>query len=82
MNSSTGALRRAQQQRLQRFRATADAKPVRLQGLPNGRGWVRTSDLSRVRRFEIRSDNEDVPLDTEGITLRPKGAVPIQLVAR
>jgi cytochrome P450 len=35
-----------------------------------------------LQRFEIRSDNEDVPLDTEGITLRPKGAVPIQLAAR
>ena len=35
-----------------------------------------------LQRFEIRSDREDVPLDTEGITLRPKGAVPIQLAAR
>jgi cytochrome P450 len=35
-----------------------------------------------LQRFEIRSRREDVPLDTEGITLRPKGAVPIQLVAR
>ena len=35
-----------------------------------------------LQRFRIRSDQEDVPLDTEGITLRPKGAVPIQLAAR
>ena len=28
------------------------------------------------------ADQDDVPLDTEGITLRPKGAVPIQLAAR
>ena len=35
-----------------------------------------------LQRFEIRSYREDVPLDTEGITLRPKGAVPIQLAAR
>jgi cytochrome P450 len=35
-----------------------------------------------LQRFRISSDQEDVPLDTEGITLRPKGAVPIQLAAR
>jgi len=35
-----------------------------------------------LQRFEIRSDREAVPLDTEGITLRPKGAVPLQLAAR
>jgi cytochrome P450 len=35
-----------------------------------------------LQRFRIRSDQEVVPLDTEGITLRPKGAVPIQLAAR
>jgi cytochrome P450 len=35
-----------------------------------------------LQRFRISSDQEDVPLDTAGITLRPKGAVPIQLAAR
>jgi cytochrome P450 len=35
-----------------------------------------------LQRFEIRSLRKDVALDTEGITLRPKGAVPIQLAAR
>jgi cytochrome P450 len=35
-----------------------------------------------LQHFRISSDQEDVPLDTEGITLRPKGAVPIQLAAR
>ena len=35
-----------------------------------------------LQRFEIRSHRKDVPLDTEGITLRPKGTVPIQLAAR
>ena len=35
-----------------------------------------------LQRFRIRSDQEDVPLDTEGITLRPRGAVPIQPAAR
>lgn len=35
-----------------------------------------------LQRFQIRSHQETVPLDTEGITLRPKGAVPIQLAAR
>ena len=35
-----------------------------------------------LQRFWISSDQEDVPLDTEGITLRPKGAVPIRLAAR
>jgi cytochrome P450 len=35
-----------------------------------------------LQRFRIRSEQEDVPLDTAGITLRPKGAVPIQPTAR
>jgi cytochrome P450 len=35
-----------------------------------------------LQRFEINSAQEEVRLDTEGITLRPKGAVPIQLAAR
>jgi cytochrome P450 len=35
-----------------------------------------------LQRFEIRSDQDDVPLDTHGITLRPKGAVPLTLAAR
>ena len=35
-----------------------------------------------LQRFEMGSDQEDVPPDTEGITLRPKGVVPIQLAAR
>ena len=35
-----------------------------------------------LQRFRIHSDQQDVPLDTEGITLRPKGAVPIQSAAR
>jgi hypothetical protein len=35
-----------------------------------------------LQRFQIRSGREDVPLDTEGITLRPRGAVPIQPAAR
>ena len=35
-----------------------------------------------LQRFEVHSHQDDVPLDTEGITLRPKGAVPIQLAAR
>jgi cytochrome P450 len=35
-----------------------------------------------LQRFQIRSHQATVPLDTEGITLRPKGAVPIQLAAR
>jgi cytochrome P450 len=34
------------------------------------------------QRFRIRSDQAAVPLDTEGITLRPKGPVPIQPTAR
>jgi cytochrome P450 len=33
-------------------------------------------------RFTIHSQLDDVPLDTEGITLRPKGPVPIRLAAR
>lgn len=33
-------------------------------------------------RFTIHSERDDVALDTEGITLRPKGAVPIRLAAR
>jgi hypothetical protein len=32
--------------------------------------------------FRISSDQDTVPLDTAGITLRPKGAVPIRLAAR
>jgi cytochrome P450 len=35
-----------------------------------------------VRRFRIRSDLDAVPLDTIGITLRPRGAVPIRLTPR
>lgn len=41
---------------------------------PSDRGY----DEQRVR---IRS-HEDVPLDAEGVTLWPKGAVPIQPTAR
>jgi hypothetical protein len=35
-----------------------------------------------LQRFRIGSEQEDVPLDTAGITLRPKGAVPIEPTAR
>jgi cytochrome P450 len=35
-----------------------------------------------LQRVRIRSHKEDVPLDTQGLTLRPKGAVPIQPTAR
>jgi cytochrome P450/NADPH-cytochrome P450 reductase len=35
-----------------------------------------------LQRFRIDSQLEDVPLDSEGITLRPKGAVPIRLGPR
>jgi cytochrome P450 len=35
-----------------------------------------------LQRFQIHSDLEEVPLDTEGITLRPKHAVPIRLAGR
>jgi cytochrome P450 len=35
-----------------------------------------------LQRFRIRSLQEDVPLDTQGITLRPKGAVLVQPTAR
>lgn len=35
-----------------------------------------------LRRYEIHSEHEDVPLDTHGITLRPRGAVRIRLTAR
>jgi cytochrome P450 len=35
-----------------------------------------------LQRFEIRGQRTDVPLDTEGLTLRPKGAVPLQLASR
>jgi cytochrome P450 len=35
-----------------------------------------------LARFEVHSTQEDVPLDTRGITLRPQGAVPIRLTAR
>jgi cytochrome P450 len=33
-------------------------------------------------RFTIHSELDDVPLDTEGITLRPKGPVPVRLTPR
>jgi hypothetical protein len=42
---------------------------------PSGRGY----DEQRVR---IRSNKEGVPLDTEGVTLWPESAVPIQPTAR
>jgi cytochrome P450 len=35
-----------------------------------------------LQRFRIRSDQDDLPLDTEGITLRPRGAVLIRPAAR
>jgi len=35
-----------------------------------------------LQRFQVHSDDEPVPLDTQGITLRPGRAVPIQLTAR
>ena len=35
-----------------------------------------------LQRFQIGSVQERVPLDTQGITLRPKGAVPIHLRGR
>lgn len=35
-----------------------------------------------LQRVRIRSHKEDVPLDTAGFTLRPKGAVPMQPTAR
>jgi cytochrome P450 len=35
-----------------------------------------------LQRFQIRSEQDRVPLDTQGITLRPKGVVPIQPAAR
>ena len=35
-----------------------------------------------LQRLRICSEDEHVPLDTQGITLRPKGPVPIQLAAR
>jgi cytochrome P450 len=35
-----------------------------------------------LQRFRIRSEQEDVPLDTAGITLQPSGAVPIHPTAR
>jgi cytochrome P450 len=35
-----------------------------------------------LQRLRIRSEQERVPLDTQGITLRPKGAVPIQPARR
>jgi cytochrome P450 len=35
-----------------------------------------------LQRFQIRSELDAVPLDTDGITLRPRGAVPILLTAR
>jgi cytochrome P450 len=35
-----------------------------------------------LQRFRIDSELEEVPVDSEGITLRPKGAVPIRPAAR
>jgi hypothetical protein len=35
-----------------------------------------------LQRFELKSKQEGVPLDTQGITLRPKGAVPIHPAPR
>jgi hypothetical protein len=35
-----------------------------------------------LQRVRIRSHNEDVQLYTQGVTLRSKGAVPIQPTAR
>jgi cytochrome P450 len=35
-----------------------------------------------LQRFQIRSEQERVPLDTEGITLRPRGVVPVQPAVR
>jgi cytochrome P450 len=35
-----------------------------------------------LQRFHVHSEQEDVPLDTEGITLRPKGAVAIRPATR
>ena len=35
-----------------------------------------------LQRFQISSRQESVPLDTEGITLRPRGTVPVQPTAR
>jgi cytochrome P450 len=35
-----------------------------------------------LQRFRIHSQSEHVPLDTQGVTLRPKGAVRIRLAAR
>jgi cytochrome P450 len=35
-----------------------------------------------LQRFQIHSQLQAVPLDTEGITLRPRGAVPIRPAAR
>jgi cytochrome P450 len=34
-----------------------------------------------LQRFRIHSPPEDVPLDTQGITLRPQGVVPIRITA-
>jgi cytochrome P450 len=35
-----------------------------------------------LQRFEVHSDQDDVALDTQGITLRPRGVVPVRLTAR
>jgi cytochrome P450 len=35
-----------------------------------------------LQRFDVHSQHERVPLDTQGITLRPRQAVPIQLTPR
>ena len=55
--------------------------PARLHriALRDARGRDRVGVL--LQRVRI-SHKEDVPLDTEGVTLRPKGAVPIQPTAR
>jgi cytochrome P450 len=35
-----------------------------------------------LQRFEVHSTQQDVPLETKSITLRPHGPVPIRLTAR
>jgi cytochrome P450 len=35
-----------------------------------------------LQRFRISSELPDVPPDTQGMTLRPSGPVPIHMVAR
>ena len=71
------------------------ANPVLGSALDLRRSEIRTYDRNRHRdveaviavgvllqRVRIRSHKEDVPLDTAGFTLRPKGAVPMQPTAR